>query len=142
MIKYILNCSNNHEFESWFSDSSEFEKLKKKKLIECIYCKDIKVEKSIMSPKILNNKIQSLEVDEKRSKEFKRIKKDLKKIKQYVEKNFEYVGDKLSKEVRNIYYNKKSNKNIYGTATKEEREELQDEGIELATIPWIDDKEN
>ena len=32
MIKYNLKCLNNHEFESWFADSSEFEKLKKKKL--------------------------------------------------------------------------------------------------------------
>ncbi len=31
MIKYNLNCHNNHEFESWFLDSKEFENLKKKK---------------------------------------------------------------------------------------------------------------
>ena len=30
MIKYNLKCNNNHEFESWFSDSKEFNKLKKK----------------------------------------------------------------------------------------------------------------
>ena len=30
MIKYNLKCENNHEFESWFSNSNEFEKLKKK----------------------------------------------------------------------------------------------------------------
>ena len=27
MIKYNLKCKNKHEFESWFSDSKEFEKL-------------------------------------------------------------------------------------------------------------------
>ena len=30
MIKYILKCDNDHEFESWLSNSEEFEKLKKK----------------------------------------------------------------------------------------------------------------
>ena len=30
MIKYNLKCENDHEFESWFSNSEEFEKLKKK----------------------------------------------------------------------------------------------------------------
>ena len=30
MIKYNLKCGNKHEFESWFSDSKEFEKLNKK----------------------------------------------------------------------------------------------------------------
>ena len=55
MIKYILKCKNKHEFESWFSDSSEFEKLKKKDLLECIFCGSQKIEKSIMSPKVLNS---------------------------------------------------------------------------------------
>ena len=142
MIKYILNCSNNHEFESWFSSSGEFDKLKKKKLLECIFCKTSKVDKSIMSPKVLNKKTKILDLNLEKIEEFKKIKKNLKKIKRYVEKNFEYVGDKLSREVRNIYYDKKTSKNIYGTATKEEIEELQEEGIELGTIPWVEDKEN
>ena len=37
MIKYNLKCNNDHEFESWFSDSKEFERLKTRKLLECIY---------------------------------------------------------------------------------------------------------
>ena len=56
MIKYILKCNNNHEFESWFSDSNEFEKLKKK-LLECIYCSSKKINKSIMAPMISVKKI-------------------------------------------------------------------------------------
>ena len=50
MIKYNLKCSNNHEFESWFSDSKEFDNLKKKELLECIFCLSTKVNKSIMAP--------------------------------------------------------------------------------------------
>ena len=45
MIKYLLKCNEKHEFESWFSDSKEFEKLKKKNLISCIFCKSKKEEK-------------------------------------------------------------------------------------------------
>ena len=37
MIKYNLKCENKHEFESWFSESKEYDRLKKKKLIECIF---------------------------------------------------------------------------------------------------------
>ena len=55
MIKYNLICDNEHEFESWFSDFIEFEKLKKKKLLECIYCSSKRIEKSIMSPMISNS---------------------------------------------------------------------------------------
>ena len=52
-------------------------------------------------------------------------------------KNFEFVGDKLSKKVREVYYDKNSKKSIYGTTTNEEREELAEEGIELLSIPWV-----
>ena len=57
MIKYNLVCDNEHEFESWFSDSLEFEKLKNKKLLECIYCSSKRIEKSIMSPMISGIKL-------------------------------------------------------------------------------------
>ena len=63
-------------------------------------------------------------------------------IRKFVEKNFEFVGDKFSREVREIYYDNKKNKNIYGTATSEERLELEEEGIEIANIPWVKDKDN
>ena len=52
MIKYNLKCQNEHEFESWFSNSEEFEKLDNKGLLECIYCNSKKIKKSIMSPMI------------------------------------------------------------------------------------------
>ena len=47
MIKYNLKCKNKHEFESWFSDSKEFERLKNKNLIECIYCHSKKKLKNL-----------------------------------------------------------------------------------------------
>tara|TARA_B110000444_G_C18729488_1_gene542570 strand:- start:650 stop:1072 length:423 start_codon:yes stop_codon:yes gene_type:complete len=140
MIKYLLKCNSKHEFESWFSDSKEFEKLKKKNLIECIFCQSKNIDKSIMSPNIVSKE----NVAEKKlnDKEFNKIKKDLLKIRKFVEKNFEFVGDKFSKEVREIYYDNKKNKNIYGTATLDEKLELEEEGIELASIPWVNKKEN
>ncbi len=140
MIKYILKCSNKHEFESWFSNSKEFEKLKNKKLIECIFCNSQKIEKSIMSPSVSLKEKESKKIKENSAKE---IRKNLLKIKQFVEKNFEYVGDKFTQEMRSIYYdNNKKKRNIYGTTTEKERKDLREEGIELTTIPWIENKEN
>ena len=136
MIKYNLICDNEHEFESWFSDSLEFEKLKNKKLLECIYCSSKRIEKSIMSPMISNS--NNLELpNNKFEREFLKEKKRLKQIRKYIEKNYEYVGKNFSKKVREIYYDKKSKKTIYGTTTSKEREELAEEGIDLLSIPWI-----
>jgi hypothetical protein len=140
MIKYILKCKKKHEFESWFANSIEYEKLKKKKLIECIFCKSLEVTKSIMSPNVARRK--NKDNNSSNSEEFIKIKKELRKIKKFVEKNFEFVGDKFSREVREIYYNNKKNKNIYGILDSKEKAELEDEGIKLTSIPWIQDKEN
>ena len=139
MIKYNLKCKNKHEFESWFADSREFEKLRLKKLIECAFCGSKSVEKSIMSPRVLN---KEEEISDKKNKEIKKVHKDLLKIRNFVEKNFKYVGDNFPREVRNIYYDEKNKRNIYGNATQEEIEELSEEGKELATIPWVEKKDN
>ena len=136
MIKYNLICDNEHEFESWFSDSLKFEKLKKKKLLECIFCSSKRIEKSIMSPMISNSNNLDFSND-KFERELLKEKKMLKQIRKYIEKNYEYVGKNLSKKVREIYYDKKSKKTIYGTTTPKEREELAEEGIDLLSIPWI-----
>jgi len=140
MIKYLLKCENKHEFESWFSNSKEFEKLKKKKLIECIFCKSQKINKSIMSPNVVRMKDEHNNIAE--NKEIIKIRKDLRKIKRFVEKNFEFVGDSFPREAREMYYDNKKNKSIYGTVSSKERKELEEEGIELTSIPWTNEREN
>ena len=136
MIKYNLKCNNNHEFESWFSDSNEFNKLNKKKLLECIYCSSNKIEKSIMSPMvsgIKSNEDKTNLLDQKLLNE----KNQLIKLREHIEKNFEFVGDKFSEKVRDVYYDKETKKSIYGTTTPEEKKELEEEGIDLLSIPWV-----
>jgi len=136
MIKYNLKCENDHEFESWFSDSQEYDKLDKKKLLECIYCSSNRIKKSIMSPMISGKKLNSDSFnifDQKLLDD----RDKLIKLRKYVENNFEFVGNKFSKKVREVYYDKKNNTSIYGTTTSKEREELAEEGIDLLSIPWV-----
>ena len=137
MIKYNLKCQNDHEFESWFSDSEEFDKLNKKKLLECIFCSTKKIKKSIMAPRISSSKTKEEEAFEIINKDLKKEKNNLIKLRKFIEKNFEYVGKDFTKKVREVYYDKKLNKAIYGKATPEEREELAEEGIDLLSIPWV-----
>ncbi len=136
MIKYNLKCSNGHEFKSWFSDSNEFDKLNKKKLLECIYCSSKKIKKSIMAPMVSGSKLKE-ENSNLLNEKLSMKKNELLQIRNYIEKNFEFVGDKFSQKVREVYYDKKTRKTIYGTTTKEEREELAEEGIDLLSIPWV-----
>ena len=136
MIKYNLKCHNDHEFESWFSNSKEYDNLNKKGLLECIYCSSKKINKSIMSPTIFNSKEKNEQI-ETTNENFKDKKIKLLNLRKYIEKNFDYVGNEFSKKVREVYYDKKNKKSIYGTTTAKERDELAEEGIDLISIPWV-----
>ena len=121
-------------------DSKEFEKLKLKKMIECSFCGTKSIDKTIMSPNIGIKELE--EKSFKTSNKLEKVRSDLLKMRNFIEKNFEYVGTNFPREVRNIYYDKRKNKNIYGKATQEETEQLKDEGIELTAVPWIDKTED
>ena len=136
MIKYNLKCNKEHEFESWFSNSDEFDKLNKKGLLECIYCSSKQISKSIMAPMVSNSKT-NVEQNKIIKNNYRSEKNKLLKLRKYIENNFDYVGKDFSKKVREIYYDKKKKKAIYGTTTHEEREELAEEGIELFSVPWV-----
>ena len=140
MIKYKLSCKNcSDNFESWFISSKEFERLKKSKLLHCLNCNSSKIEKSLMAPSILNKQNKN----NKESKKFLEIKNKLKKYKKFIKNNFDYVGDNFAYEARSIHYNnKKKEKGIYGKASIDEAKELSEEGIDIETVPWINDKEN
>ena len=138
MIKYNLTCKCGEIFESWFSSSSEFDSLCKKKLIKCIYCESSLIKKSVMAPNLSSksNKIST------KTKLEKNIKKRLLDFRKYIEKNCRYVGENFSREARSIHYDKKTSKGIYGKTTPEEASELIEEGIEVVSIPWVDKSEN
>tara|TARA_X000000368_G_scaffold396793_1_gene365356 strand:+ start:323 stop:748 length:426 start_codon:yes stop_codon:yes gene_type:complete len=141
MIKYCLKCKNcSLEFESWFSSSKEFDRLKKLKYLNCQNCNSTKIEKSLMSPNLSNTKKKNFKQNEQKIKE---VKNELKKYQKFVKDNFEFVGDNFAYEARSIHYNKKKGKKgIYGEASPQEVKELKNEGIETEFIPWINDKEN
>ena len=139
MIKYKLLCKNcSDSFESWFASSKEFERLKKSKFLQCLNCNSNKIDKSLMAPSIINKQKKN----NKDTKKFLEIKNKLKEYKKFIKNNFDYVGHNFAYEARSIHYNKKKTKGIYGQATKEDIENLKDEGIETQNIPWIEDKEN
>jgi len=138
MIKYNLKCHKNHEFESWFSNSIEFDNLNKKGLLECIFCSSKKIEKSIMAPMLSTLKKNKEEKTKEVYKNLRDQRKNLLQLRKYIESNFDYVGENFSKKVREVYYDKKNNQAIYGTTTLEEKKELAEEGIDLMSIPWID----
>ena len=142
MIKYHLECSCGEQFESWFQSSQEYDKLSKKNLISCYVCGSTKdVKKSLMAPNVALSKRNVVKNGDQKKEFYTNVKKKLKDLREYVEKNAEYVGDKFVSEVRSIHYDNKKKRSIYGIASQKETKDLIDEGIEVSTIPWLP-KEN
>ena len=143
MIKYNLRCKKcNLNFDSWFASSEEYDKLKKKKLINCHICGSLKVEKNLMAPKLMSKNPVDRN-DEKDILKYQKIKKIIDKYQKFIKSNFDYVGENFAYEARSIHYNnKKRNKGIYGKASKKDLKELKDEGIDAQLVPWVENENN
>jgi hypothetical protein len=143
MIKYKLICKDcETTFDSWFSSSIEYEKLKKRKFLNCHFCNSLNVGKALMSPSVSMSKNNLREINSSREK-YRDIKKTISQYQEFIKKNFEYVGENFAYEARSLHYkNKKKSKGIYGTATKEDLKELNEEGIKAEIIPWIKNTTN
>ena len=139
MIKYKLHCKKClNNFDSWFSTSLEFDKIKKLNLLTCNFCGSLDVIKSLMMPSLKNTKKKLYN-----KKLNKNLKNKIKNHQKFIKENFEYVGENFAYEARSIHYNNNNNKKgIYGKASINDVNELNEEGIKTSVIPWINDKEN
>jgi hypothetical protein len=137
-----LACNNCEiSFDSWFASSKEFEKLKKKKLLNCYNCNSLEVDKSLMAPTFINKKKNINQTSE--LVKYQNVKKTIKNYQKFVKDNFKYVGENFAYEARSIHYGEKKNsKGIFGNASKKDLNELKEEGINTHMIPWIEDKDN
>ena len=143
MIRYNLLCKKcNLIFDSWFASSKEYDKLKKKKLINCHKCGSLKVEKNLMAPRLISKTF--LSNDERKSiHKYKKIKKTIIEYQKFIKNNFDYVGENFPFEARSIHYNnKKRSKGIYGKASKKDLKELKEEGINTQIVPWVENENN
>ena len=141
MIKYKLICKNcESSFDSWFSSSKEYEKLKKLKYLNFQECNSLNVEKTLMSPNVLNTKKNESKI--LKNEKYIEVKNKLKDYQKFIKNNFKYVGENFAYEARSIHYNNKKSKGIYGKVTVEEAKELKEEGIDTEIIPWVNEHEN
>ena len=139
MILYDLSCPEDHRFESWFRNSGAVDRLIKTGQVQCPICGSKKVQKAPMAPRIgktskadvpalKNNSTELAAAMEKATEAFTELRTA-------IEKNFDNVGEKFPEEARRIHYGETESRGIYGDATKDERQELLDEGIEVYSIP-------
>lgn len=138
MIKYSVRCGKDHVFEAWFKDSATFDAQSKGGDIACPQCGNTRVVKAPMAPKIVKSQQSASVSHESRAREVaERILEAAIEMRKEVEENCDYVGDQFADEARKIHYGEADERGIYGEASEEETQELDEEGIEVIKLPNI-----
>ena len=158
MIRYTLRCERGHEFESWFQNSSAYEKQVKRKLVNCPACGSAKVEKAIMAPRIVGKKPRARGADAggrlrrppmsrrphrpaydgagaRAARQTQGIARSYREERRQCRRTF-------PNEARKMHYGDIEHRPIYGEASPDEARALIDEGVEVIPLPVLPEDRN
>lgn len=146
MIRYALACENGHQFESWFAGSQAFDTLRKADAVLCPECGSAAVEKALMTPQVSTARKKDAKKDKVRLAANHGMRAEavaaIRKIRDHVTENADYVGDKFPEEARKIHYEEAEKRGIYGEATADEAKALAEEGVEFHPLPILPEEQN
>ena len=132
MIVFDLKCKAGHVFEAWFRDSAAFNRQKAKREVACPTCGNTHIKKAPMAPNIATGKGREMAPAQGGAD----ATVMLAKLREHIEKNCDYVGEKFPEEARKIHYGETAKRDIVGEASEDEARSLHDEGIEFQRLPW------
>ena len=145
MIVFDLKCSTGHRFEGWFQSSRAYDEQRDAGMLLCPVCGDCDVEKAPMAPKL-----RKLAVDGEKgppqpsdlaasanlpSGLASELRAVMQRVRNHVEANCDYVGDRFADEARAMHYGETEERGIYGKASAKQAADLHDEGIEVLPLP-------
>jgi hypothetical protein len=168
MIRYSLVCDRSHEFEVWFKDSADYDKQRKRKLVNCPGCGSDQVEKAIMAPALGRGgrkaapapapvpepaaadspATESPPAAEAKapvamiSPQEREFRAKLKEFRDQLTKNADNVGGRFPEVARKMHYGEIEHRSIYGEASPQDAKELHDEGIEFHPLPVLPEERN
>lgn len=160
MIQYTLICENKHTFDAWFKSSQAYNEQRESGILECPMCATTHISKALMAPAVsISAKKdtspvslpatvgQDVAASGKVSlstghPEQQKIRAALKKMRDTVVSEAEYVGDKFADEARKIHTQESENRGIYGEATADEVKALVDDGVDFVPLPTFPEDHN
>ena len=160
MIKYQLICDKSHEFEGWFGDSAAFESQQEAGLLTCPVCGSADVRRALMAPNLASPKTRKTDLAEQQpsaqpepqtqapqqasaaltpaaARKMQELMSEMRALQTKIREECRDVGNDFAEEARKIHYGEVEPEGIYGQATAEEREALDEEGIEIMDMPWL-----
>jgi len=137
VIVFDLGCGNNHRFEGWFASNEDFERQSQGKQVTCPLCGNANVARLPHAPHIgTGSKERTAAAGVLAQQQYANVGKDiLARMIERVLEHTEDVGPAFPEEARKIHYQETPERQIRGTASREEVESLKDEGIEVVALP-------
>ena len=144
MIKYALVCAERHTFDSWFPDSADYERQRKRGLVACPECGSIKVEKAVMAPAVVggqrapNEQPTELVMDGRRLQ----ARAMVARLRREIEANTDDVGPRFPEVARAMHHGEEPERAIRGQASLKEAKALIEEGVGVLPMPTLADELN
>jgi hypothetical protein len=146
MVIYDLICEYGHEFEGWFKSADDLKAQVDSELLLCPFCDTSEVTKKLTAAKLARKSNRSSSVKDVSSQEvvsgnpqssakFAKLQQMLSQVHDYIDKNFEDVGNRFSDEAIKMHNGEVETTNIRGTATRNQLREMQEEGVEAVPLP-------
>ncbi len=132
MIVYDLICAHQHRFEGWFDSAEDYARQRKETLISCPVCDDTAIERRPSANVLVAHKGSG---EERKEVALAGGDGDALKLVRRLIAQTENVGRAFPEEARKIHYDEAPKRGIRGQATREEADELRDEGIDFLSLP-------
>lgn len=148
MIVFDLECrSGGHRFEGWFASSDDFASQQQRGLVSCPHCGSGDVIKAPMAPAVGRKGNQRdgakpapapapMAKGASLPPEAVQMMQALATMQAEALKNSRWVGDGFAEESRAMHYGEREAEVIHGQATAREAQELIEEGIAVAPLPF------
>ena len=132
MIRYTLNCSAGHGFDSWFQSAVALDGLLTAGHVTCPTCGVATVEKALMAPTVRPARgaatLRAAATDQEAALAILRAE---------VEAKSDYVGMNFVAEARAMHRGDAPERSIYGEARPDEAIKLLQEGVPVAPLPFV-----
>ncbi|MCE2574510.1 DUF1178 family protein [Komagataeibacter sp. FNDCR2] len=148
MIRYQLRCGAGHEFEGWFPGSGAFERQAENNLLTCPQCGGGDITRALMAPAVHTSAAPAPARETPPPPPATppghapggvpdAMIALLQKMRETVEKHCDDVGDRFATEALSMHRGESEARAIYGSMTEQEYSELDEEGVEVHSIPWV-----
>jgi len=137
MIRYTLSCADGHRFESWFQSADAYETLRARGMVSCAVCGGVKVDKSLMAPRIGAGNGEDAPDRHPLSTPASPAEQALAELRRKIEQTSDYVGRDFVAEARRIHDGHSPERPIYGEARPDEAKKLIEDGVPVAPLPFM-----